>query len=85
MFKWLEKFKFKKNKIQTPVQSENIERQSKPAHFCVEFRVDEKGLIYYPKVAHPYLEFDPESYSAICQVIANVALMEMREKNRTVH
>lgn len=71
--------------MQTSVQAEKTELQQKLAHFCVEFRVDEKGLIYHPKINHPYLEFDPESYSQICQAIASIALAEMHEKNRTVH
>ncbi len=77
MIKWLQKFKLKNTKI--------ANSKNKTSHFCLEIRVDEKGLIYYPAMTNPYLELDPQGYAQVCQTMGHIALMEMREKNRTLH
>ena len=78
MFKWLKKFKFKNAK-------KKLEYKPNKPHFCVEIRVDEKGLIYYPRTTNPYLEIDPEGYAQVCQTMGAIALKEMREDNRILH
>lgn len=78
MFKWLQKFKFKNTR-------KKLENKQKNTLFCVEIRVDEKGLIYYSRTTNPYLEMDPEGYAQVCQTIGAIALKEMREDNRILH
>lgn len=77
--KWLKKFKFKSS------EKKFVDLKAQLKYFCVEIRVDEKGLIYYPSKLLPFLETDPQGYAEICQTVANIALMEMREKNRILH
>lgn len=86
MIKWLQKFKLKntKNVNSKHIHSKHISKLKTPG-FCLEIRVDEKGLIYYPAMTNPYLELDPQGYAQVCETMGYIALMEMREKNRILH